>query len=205
MSREPRFTGDLSELPTAAFGHRSLTWWGVVAFMVIEAAAFAMAVAAYFMLMNQEGGWPPGNVRPPDLLAGSLFTLLMLLSEIPNTMIKKAAENGHARAVQIGLVTMVNIGLVLLIIRIFEFRSLNVGWTENAYGSVVWMLLVLHTVHLLTDWIDTIVLSALMFTHQQREPRRFVDVCENALYWRFVWLTWLPLYLLVYGVPRWVP
>ena len=33
--------------------------------------------------------------------------------------------------------------------------------------------------------------------------RRLVDTDENALYWRFVWLTWLPIYLLIYWLPRW--
>ena len=42
--------------------------------------------------MGHEQGWPPRPREPPDLLAGTLFTLIMLLSEIPNTMIKKAAD-----------------------------------------------------------------------------------------------------------------
>jgi hypothetical protein len=44
-----------------------------------------------------------------------------------------------------------------------------------------------------------------MFTRHGHHGRRFVDVSENCLYWRFVWLTWLPLYLLIYWLPRWVP
>ncbi len=205
MNREPSFTNDLSALPGHAFGHRSLTWWGVIAFMVIEAVAFAMAIAAYFFLMNHQDQWPPAPVLPPDLLAGTLFTLVMLLSEIPNMMIKKAAEKEDIGPVRRGLVVMTLIGLPLFVIRAFEFASLNVSWTDNPYGSVLWMLLVLHTVHLLTDWIDTATLTALMFTRHGLSGRRFADVSENSLYWRFVWLTWLPIYLLIYWVPRWVP
>ena len=204
MSPKPRFSGDLAPLPTNAFGHRSLTWWGIIGFMVIEGAAFAMAAAAYFILLNQEGDWPPGPVPPPDLVAGTCFTLIMLLSEVPNTLIKKAAEEQRLRPVQFGLLLMSLIGVPLFALRALEFGSLNVFWYENAYASVIWMLLVLHTVHVLTDWIDTLVLTALFFTPQKRSMRRFVDVSENALYWRFVWLTWLPLYALIYWVPRWV-
>ena len=53
--------------------------------MLIEGTAFALTIAAYFFLMSQEQGWPPPPFQPPDLLAGTLFTLVMLLSEIPNT------------------------------------------------------------------------------------------------------------------------
>ena len=41
-----------------------------------------------------------------------------------------------------------------------------------------------------------------MFTGHGQEPRRFVDVSEDALYWRFVWITWLPIFALLYLVPR---
>jgi cytochrome c oxidase subunit III len=203
--REPRFTTDLAELPSHAFGHRSLTWWGVIAFMAIEGVAFAMAIAAYFFLMNHQDQWPPDPVEAPGLVAGILFTLVMLASEIPNGIVKKAAEKEDIRAVRRGLAVMTLIGLILFVIRAFEFASLNVGWIDNPYGSVLWMLLVLHTVHVLTDWIDTATLTALMFTRHAHSGRRFGDVSENSLYWRFVWLTWLPIYLLIYWIPRWVP
>lgn len=205
MMLEPRFTGDLSHLPHHAFGHRSLTWWGVMAFMVIEGIFFAMATAAYFMLMNHQDSWPPQPVPPPTVFAGTIFTLLMLLSELPNTLIKKAAEEEKIGPVRIGLMLMSLIGLVLLVIRGFEFASLNVDWTDNTYGSVLWMLLILHTAHILTDWVDTLVLTALSWTRHGPTGRRFVDVSENSLYWRFVWLTWLPIYALIYWLPRWVP
>jgi len=35
MSLPPSFTDDVSALPTHAFSYRSLTWWGIIAFMVI--------------------------------------------------------------------------------------------------------------------------------------------------------------------------
>ena len=202
MSLKPSFTRDLAELPTHAFGHRSLTWWGVIGFMVIEGAGFAMAMAAYFFLMSQEQEWAPRPTLPPDLLAGTLFTLVMLLSEIPNTMIKKAAETYDVAKVRMLLPGIVAIGVLLFIIRGFEFNSLNVMWYDNAYGSIIWALLFLHTTHVATDWVDTVVLWRLMETPYGEEPRRLVDVDENSLYWRFVWLTWLPIYVLIYWLTR---
>ena len=34
------------------------------------------------------------------------------------------------------------------------------------------------------------------------EEKRFVDVEENAVYWYFVVLAWLPIYALLYIAPR---
>jgi heme/copper-type cytochrome/quinol oxidase subunit 3 len=126
----------------------------------------------------------------------------MLLSEIPNTMIKKAAESYGIGMVRKLLPWMVGIGLLLFVIRGFEFNSLNVLWYDNAYGSIIWALLFLHTTHVATDWGDTVVLWRLMRTPHGEDPRRLVDTDENALYWRFVWLAWLPIYVLIYWVPR---
>jgi len=202
MIREPRFTEDVAELPTHKFGPSSLTWWGIMAYMIVEGSAFAMAFAAYFFLMGHEQGWPPGARAAPDVLAGTLFTILILLSEIPNTMIKHAAEKYDVDKIRALMPVIVGIGAVLLAVRGFEFNSLNCRWTDNAYASIIWALLILHTIHILTDWGDTVVLWALMMTPLGYESRRLVDTDENALYWRYVWLLWIPIYLMIYWIPR---
>ena len=202
MIRAPRFSQDVADLPTTKFGSSSLTWWGIIGFMVIEGTAFGLAFAAYFFLMGHEQGWPPEGRAAPDVLAGTLFTILILASEVPNTMIKKAAEARDVPTIRLLMPVMVAIGVVLLVIRGFEFNSLNVRWTDNAYGSIIWALLLLHTTHILTDWFDTVVLTVLMRTPLAYEGRRLVDTDENSLYWRYVWLLWLPIYALIYWVPR---
>ena len=203
MILPPKFVGDLAELPTTGFGHRSMTWWGVVAFFLIEGTAFALAFATYFFLMAHEQSWAPPPYKPPNLVAGTLFTIVILLSEVPNTMLKKAAEKRETKRVRKLLVAIFGIGALLLVLRAFEFNSLNVYWTDNAYGSILWALLLLHLVHFATDWVDTGVLAALMHTEHAAEARRYADVSENAMYWRFVWLLWLPIYVMIYWLPRW--
>jgi heme/copper-type cytochrome/quinol oxidase subunit 3 len=202
MIRPVRFTDDVAELPTHKFGPSSLTWWGIIGYMVVEGAAFGLAFAAYFFLMGHEQGWPPEGRKTPELLFGTLFTIVILLSEIPNTAIKKAANEGDVPTIRRLMPVIVAVGAILLVIRGFEFNNLNVRWTDDAYGSIIWALLLLHTVHILTDWVDTIVLWLLMRTPLAYEGRRLVDTDENALYWRYVWLLWIPIYLMIYWVPR---
>ena len=201
MSTQPTFIGDLKTLPTYAFGARSLTWWGVIAFMMIEGAGFGVVGGAYLFLMSQETTWPPDSY-PPALLPGLIFTAIMLLSEIPNTILKKATEAQQLDKVRFWIVVLDVIGVLLLVVRGFEFAHINVRWSDNAYGSIVWALLLLHTVHILTEWVESLVLTALMFTGHGRQPRRLVDVSEDCLYWRFVWISWIPIFALLYLVPR---
>jgi len=200
MSAAPRI--DLAPLPNYAFGSRMTMFWGTLAFIALEATGFVLAIGAYLYLMSINRQWPIG-VAPPGLLASSMLTGVMVLSEIPNFFIRRWAKQEQLGALRVGLVVMSIVGLVLLVIRAFEFPLLNVSWDTNAYGSIVWFLLGLHTTHLATDVGDTIVLTALMFTRHGHAGRRFSDCEDNATYWDFVVLSWIPIYVLLYWVPRW--
>ena len=198
----PQFMGDLSQLPRHAHSHRSLTWWGMMGMIAIEGTVFALALAAYLYLANHERHWPPIQLAP-DLLWGTLFLIVSLISAIPNLWLNKVAQQENLRAVRVGLVLMTLVGVALVVIRYFEFTTLHVSWSDSAYGSIVVTILGLHTAHLVTDLIDTAVLTVLMFTQHGR-GRRFVDVGENAIYWNFVVIAWIPIYLLLYFGPRWL-
>ena len=191
---------DVSALPTFAFGHRSLMWWGTFGLIIIESMIFALTVASYFYLRSQSSEWPM-NAAPPDLLWGTVNTALLVVSALPNYLAKKAAEKLDLKRVRIWIVASVAFGLLILLVRIFEFPALNTRWDSQAYGSVLWMLMGLHTVHLITDAYDSGVLAVLMFTGPL-EGKRYGDVSENAMYWFFVVLSWLPLYAVVYWAPR---
>jgi len=204
MTLPVKFAEDVRALPTHAFGPRSLTWWGVVAFFLIEGTAFALAIGAYFFLEGVEDNWPPDPWLPPGLLWGTLFTVTILASEIPNTIVKRAAQRHDLATARRYMLILLPIFGLLLLFRGLEFTTLNVLWTDNAYGSIIWALLFLHLTHILTDIVDSLVLTALIHTRHGAENRRIVDIAENAMYWRFVWLTWLPIYTLIYWVPRWV-
>jgi cytochrome c oxidase subunit III len=191
---------DASKLPSYVFGHAGLIWWGTAGLIAIEGTVFALAIVAYFYLRTRVPEWPPG-VPPPDVMWGTINTIVLLASVVPNQWTKRAAEREDLKTVRIGISICLLFALVFLALRIFEFRSLNVGWDTNAYGSATWTLLGLHTVHLLTDAIDTAVLAVIMFIGPL-EGKRYVDISENALYWYFVVLAWIPIYAVIYWAPR---
>ena len=192
---------DLSMLPLHGLGAASVTWWGTLGFMLIEGTGFALVIAVYLYLMSLAPSWPL-NARPPDLLPGTLVTIVLLISLVPNILLSRWAEQQDLRKVRIGMIVMSVLGIVPLIIRVFEFPALHIQWDANAYGSIVWTLLGLHTTHILTDLVDTLVLVALRFTRHGDNPRRFGDVQDNAMYWNFVVGTWLPLYGCIYWLAR---
>jgi cytochrome c oxidase subunit III len=196
-----RVVADLSDLPMHGTGTASATWWGTIAFMLIEGTGFALVIGVYLYLASLAAVWPL-SAPLPSLGPGTALTLLLLASLIPNIMVARWAGKGDLRKVRIGLVVMSVLGAAPLPLRWFEFPALHVSWDSNAYGSVTWTMLGLHTTHIITDLADTLVLTALMCTRHGDNKRRFGDVQDNAMYWNFVVLTWLPIYACLYWIPR---
>lgn len=191
---------DVAMIPEYGFGHRSILWWATASMMIIEGMVFALVIVSYLYLKGRVPHWPPSGPGP-DLRWGTINTVILLASCVPNALTKKAAEQLDLARTRLWLAVCLVFAVGFNVVRALEFTTLNVRWDSNAYGSVVWLALGLHTVHVVTDFLDSTVLGAVMFFGPIDE-HRFVDVSENALYWYFVVLTWLPIYAVIYFGPR---
>ena len=70
---------DVSKLPTYAYGHRSIMWWGTLGMVAIEGTVFAIALVVYYYLRGLAPEWPIASA-PPDLRWGTVMTALLLVS-----------------------------------------------------------------------------------------------------------------------------
>jgi heme/copper-type cytochrome/quinol oxidase subunit 3 len=193
---------DVSALPNSAFGHQGLLWWGTVGFMVIEGSMFVIAIIVYFYLRLKVEAWPP-SLPDPNPVYGTANLLLVLVSIVPAALSKKGAEAFDLPKARLWLAVLIAMGVVAVVLRGFEYTALNCRWDDNAYGSIVWVLISLHTIHVATDVADSAVLLVLAST-QRMTRKRFVDLSENSLYWYFIVAWWVPIYLVIYFAPRWL-
>ena len=83
---------DVSSLPDHAYGQRSILWWATLGFCLIEGTAFVLALVSYFYLRGKTDAWPPDGLQPPDLVWGTVNTLLLLASCFPNQWAKERLE-----------------------------------------------------------------------------------------------------------------
>jgi heme/copper-type cytochrome/quinol oxidase subunit 3 len=193
---------DVGRLPNYAFGHHGLIWWGTAGFMVIEGSMFVIVLITYYYLRLKVDAWPP-SLPDPAVGPGTWNLVLAAAACVPAMLAKRAAERLNLTGVRIWLSVLTVMTFATVAVRVLEFPALNSRWDDNAYASISWVLLGLHTTHLATDAADSAVLGVLMFIGPLSE-RRFVDVSENSLYWYFIALWWVPIYLTLYWAPRWL-
>ena len=191
---------DVSGLPTVIFRERNPIFWGNVIYMTIEGAMFAMVFASYFYLRSRSTDWPPG-VHPPYLWYGAANTILLIISVVPARWIQFRARAGDLPSTRLGLIILGVIGVAALALRGLEFSALNCRWDTNAYGSMIWAMLILHTGHLITEWVETLVMIAFA-SSSNMEGKRFPDFDVNSDYC-FLLVGWaLVTNFVFYGTTR---
>jgi len=192
---------DVRGLPDHAYGLRTVLGWGTLGFIAIEGTVFATLVASCLYGYARAELWPPPPFGPSLLVFGVVNTVLLLLSLLPNVLCRRAAETQNLPRVRGCLLAMLALEVAFLVVRGYEFAGLEVRWDDNFYGSILWTMLAAHTLHLFADVVETAVLFALAYRRGIR-PHRFADIHDNATYWYFAVVAWLPLAALIYVLPR---
>jgi heme/copper-type cytochrome/quinol oxidase subunit 3 len=170
-------------------------------FIVIEATILGIGLVSYVYLRTLAPVWPPPPTALPALLLPTVNALLLLVSVVPMYWVDRAARRKERRGVQIGLVLCVAQGLGFSVLRGFEFRAVHTQWDSHAYGSVVWTLLGLHTFDLVAEVLETILLTVFALTGPMTD-HLFLDISDSAPFWYFVAASWVPIYAVLYIVPR---
>jgi heme/copper-type cytochrome/quinol oxidase subunit 3 len=192
---------DASVLPTSAFGTKNVTWWGTVAFMVVEGATILLCLATYIYLRRNFDAYPPAGVAQPGMLVPAI-SLLVMLASLPLVKHADTAAKQHDRGKVVRtLAALLVFEVVILVLRAFELDALNVRWDTNAYGSAVWFTLGFHTTLLLIDFSESLLIF-LIFALHKHEPKHWPDVSDDVFYWMFVVLAWIPVYLLIILAPQ---
>jgi cytochrome c oxidase subunit I+III len=175
-------------------------WWGTLGFIIIEGSTLVICAVSYFYLRRNYSTWPPEHIYRPDLLIPTIQAGLMLLSNIPMRWVQRASNHLDLGGVRRGLVICSVLIVLMSILRLFEFRALNVRWDTTAYGSAAWATLTAHGTLLLLEMAETLAITVLMF-RESVEERDLSGVNDNAVYWYFLTVSWFFLYVIVFITP----
>jgi heme/copper-type cytochrome/quinol oxidase subunit 3 len=161
---------------------------------------FALLFATYYYLRGNESIWPPPGGDPPFGPATACLALLLLSVPPMVIMHRESGREHNLKKMRFWLVVAMAIGLLALGARAAEITMLPFRWDHHAYGSIVWVTIGMHAIHLLTSGGENILFAALLFKGPV-EDRHLVDLRLNAMYW-YVMVVWdVMVYTLIYLDP----
>jgi cytochrome c oxidase subunit III len=204
-------TLDVGGLPASGFDYKSPMWWGNTLLLFIETAMFGILVAIYFTVAMNLHPFPPPRVDRmpvlydpvPDLTLPVIGLIVLLLSLIPGIMLDRAARRRDGGSVKLLVLITLAFNAVAIIIRYYEFDSLHFKWNDNAYGSITWMILGMHLLHLIVMICEDSYLALWTFTKEMDE-KHALDLTVMAVYWYWIVAVWVVIFPILYIFPRFV-
>lgn len=198
MKLEP--TLNVKGLPEGGMGAAAPLWWGNIVLVTIEGMVFLLSIATYYYLRLTEQHWPPIRTELPDLLIGTVNVAIIALSALPMRLVQHRTRAYDRAGALRWLVAGLVLGASAIVLRAFEFEGFHCQWDTHAYGSAIWMMTGIHTVHLLSTVGETAVLGTWLFFNKLDDKHR-LDIDVNSDYWFFVVWSWLAIYGVIYISP----
>ncbi|HMI42907.1 MAG TPA: hypothetical protein VK516_04750 [Gemmatimonadaceae bacterium] len=193
---------DATTIPDQGFSHHAPFWWGNAIVITLEGAGLAVLVFAYFYIWRNFDTWPPTGTKVPDLGISTINVVVLVVGILPMWHVAHLALRfERPRLLGLWLLVCVLFGFTAAILRVLEFRGVHTRWNSNAYGTIVWAILLVHFAHIVAATLETLVLGILMLRGPVKDLH-FVDITVNAIYWYFVALSWVGLYVIALLGPR---
>lgn len=209
QSIEQRPPLDVATLPPIGFDTKAPIWWGNTLLLMIETAMFGILVALYFSVIQNTSPFPPPRVdrlpvlydSAPDLTLPIIGLIVLLASLVPGIWLDVSARRRNVPAIKIGLALTLTFNIAAFFIRYYEFDSLHFKWNDNAYGSILWILLGMHLFHIIVMGCEDIYLFIWTLAKGVDE-KHALDLTVTATYWYWIVAVWVLLFPMIYILPR---
>jgi heme/copper-type cytochrome/quinol oxidase subunit 3 len=206
-----RPTIDVANLPATVFDAKAPIWWGNTLGLFIETTMFGILVAIYVTVAMNTDPFPPvrGDRLPtihdavPDLFLPTIGLIVLIVSLGPAIWLDLSARRRNEGAIKIAILVTLVFNIVAFIIRYYEFDALYFKWNDNAYGSITWMILGMHMLHIIVLGVEDIYL--VLWTYLKGvDEKHALDLTVTATYWYWIVGIWILLFPLIYFTPRWI-
>lgn len=175
--------------------------WGMLLFIVTEAALFLMLFFSYYYLAHaSRGPWPP---EPPKLMLALVMLLVLLSSSAVLHLGERAEQNGRTGTARALVGATILMGIGFLVLQTLEYRDhlKTLTPTTDAYGSIFYTITSFHAAHLLLGLCMLLYVLVLpQIGPGQKPPHRSLH--NASLYWHFVDLVWVLIVALLYVAPN---
>lgn len=186
-------------LPLGNQGKNSVGWWGILCLIATEASLFAYLLFGYYYIAIQhDQAWTP-EPHPSLRLAGP-NTVILLLSSVAVWWGERGAKADKKNQMLIGLGLGILLGILFLIVQVFEWKSKSFGLSSGSYGSLFFTITGFHMAHVIVG-VATLCAVFGWSAAGYFSPRRHTRVSIAAIYWHFVDAVWLAVFATFYLSP----
>ena len=188
------------DLPVGSLRYNATGWWGMICLIATEASLFAYLLFSYYYFAVQHGkSWLP-DPNPSWALAGP-DTLVLILSSVAVWWGEEGIKKGqHARHLA-GTAMAIALGVIFLIVQIFEWKSKTFTPQSGSYGSLFFTITGFHMAHVVVGVLVLCVVFAWSVAGFFN-PRRYLPVTIASTYWHFVEVVWLAVFFTFYISPH---
>jgi cytochrome c oxidase subunit 3/cytochrome o ubiquinol oxidase subunit 3 len=204
-------TNDLSRVdkpqvrsPSANGIHLGAPEWGMLSFLVSEAALFSTLIVVYLSYLGRDTVGPsPAEALSLPLVVCTTFCLLS--SSVTIHLAGTAARLGdHAAFFRLWAATIA-FGVVFLLGTAYEWRELIVTHqltiSRNLFGTTYYTLVGFHGLHVTAGVVLMLVVLGLVLMQRIAEGNR-LGVELISWYWHFVDAVWVVVFAIVYVFGR---
>jgi heme/copper-type cytochrome/quinol oxidase subunit 3 len=190
----------VATLPAGATGAEAVGWWGMVFFILTEAALFAYLFFSYFYIGSRYSEWPPSG--PPKLTLAVVNTIVLVTSSLPMWWAERSVRRDRQGRFKLGLLIVLVMGVAFLIIEGMEWSQQSFTPATNAYASLFFTITGFHFAHVSLGLLMNLELQYRAWAGRIN-VRRPLAARNIAAYWHFVGLVWVVLFLVIYISPHW--
>ncbi|MDQ6748399.1 MAG: heme-copper oxidase subunit III, partial [Candidatus Dormibacteraeota bacterium] len=168
----------------------STAWWGMVTLIATESMVFVILLGSYFFLRASAPHWPLGGIKAPELRLSVPFSFVLWGSSIPIFYAEAAIRRSSQRGLRGGLLISALMGLAFLAYTAKDFHDLTFGWRDNAYGSIFYLIVGLHGLHVFVGLCMN-ALVQIKAWQGKFTASHHTTVEVFSLYWHFVDAVWI--------------
>jgi cytochrome c oxidase subunit 3 len=168
----------------------STAWWGMMSLIATESMVFVILLGSYFFLRASAPHWPLGGIKPPELRLSVPFSFVLWASSAPIFYAEAAIRRDSQRGLRAGLMVSGIMGLAFLAYTLYDFDALTFGWRDNAYGSIFYLIVGLHALHVFVGLCMNALVQVKAWQGKFNATRH-TTVEVFGLYWHFVDAVWI--------------
>ena len=188
-------------LPVGAIDTRASGWWAMIFMVFTEAALFGYLLFSYYYLAVQPhaaGSFPQGGT--PSLTLALPNTIILLLSSAAVACAQFNIQRDNNRRLIAGLAFAVVLGVVFLVVQIFEWAAKPFTLSSTSYSSLYYIVTGFHMAHVV---LGVAMLAALLLWSVLGyfNRVRYAPIHIGALYWHFVDAVWIAVFFTFYITP----